>query len=107
MPFLTLLLGLAFPASAESKPKFWSFEKLAAPTVPEVKGEAWIRTPVDSFILAKLNSKNLKPQFEADRYTLIRRVTLGLDHLKLTYRHNSQDVRLTDVFGKVIHDVIA
>jgi len=32
---------------------------------------------------------------------------LGLDHLKLTYRHNSQDVRLTDVFGKVIHDIIS
>lgn len=32
---------------------------------------------------------------------------LGLDHLKLTYRHNSQDVRLTDVFGKVIHNVLA
>jgi hypothetical protein len=30
-----------------------------------------------------------------------------LDHLKLTYRHNSRDVRLTDVFGNVIHDVIA
>ncbi len=32
---------------------------------------------------------------------------LGLDHLKLTYRHNSQDVRLTDVFGNVIHDILA
>ena len=31
---------------------------------------------------------------------------LGLDHLKLTYRHNSRDVRLTDVFGNVIHDII-
>ena len=32
---------------------------------------------------------------------------LGLDHLKLTYRHNSRDVRLTDVFGNVIHDIVA
>ena len=31
---------------------------------------------------------------------------LGLDHLKLTYRHNSRDVRLTDVFGNVVHDII-
>ncbi len=31
---------------------------------------------------------------------------LGFDHLKLTYRHNSRDVRLTDVFGDVIHDII-
>jgi len=32
---------------------------------------------------------------------------LGLDHLKLTYRHNSQDMRLTDVFGKIINDILA
>ena len=32
---------------------------------------------------------------------------LGLDHLQLTYRHNSRDVRLTDVFGNVIHDIVA
>ena len=32
---------------------------------------------------------------------------LGLDHLKLTYRQNSRDVRLTDVFGNVIHDILA
>jgi hypothetical protein len=32
---------------------------------------------------------------------------LGLDHKRLTLRHNSRDVRLTDVFGKVIHEVVA
>ena len=32
---------------------------------------------------------------------------LGIDHLKLTYRQNSQDVRLTDVFGNVIHEIVA
>ena len=32
---------------------------------------------------------------------------LGLDHLQLTYRHNSRDVRLTDVFGNVIHDIVS
>ena len=31
---------------------------------------------------------------------------LGLHHFKLTYRHNSRDVRLTDVFGNVVHDII-
>ena len=33
--------------------------------------------------------------------------SLGLDHLQLTYRYNRRDVRLTDVFGKVIHDIVA
>jgi hypothetical protein len=32
---------------------------------------------------------------------------LGLDHTKLTYRHNGRDFRLTDVAGNVIKDVIA
>ena len=32
---------------------------------------------------------------------------LGLDHEKLTYRHAGRDFRLTDVHGKVLHDIIA
>ena len=32
---------------------------------------------------------------------------LGLDHERLTFRHNSRDVRLTDVFGNVLHEIIA
>ena len=32
---------------------------------------------------------------------------MGIDHEKLTYRHNGRDMRLTDVFGNVIREVIA
>ncbi|MAH76063.1 MAG: sulfatase, partial [Opitutia bacterium TMED102] len=32
---------------------------------------------------------------------------LGLDHERLTFRHNSRDVRLTDVFGNVLHEIVA
>ena len=32
---------------------------------------------------------------------------LGLDHEKLTYRHSGRDFRLTDVSGRVVHDLIA
>jgi arylsulfatase A-like enzyme len=32
---------------------------------------------------------------------------LGMDHEKLTYRHAGRDFRLTDVHGKVVHDIIA
>jgi arylsulfatase A-like enzyme len=31
---------------------------------------------------------------------------LGLDHERLTFRHNSREVRLTDVFGNVVHEII-
>ena len=33
--------------------------------------------------------------------------TLGLDHERLTYRHQGRDFRLTDVYGRVVHDVLA
>ena len=65
LPFI-LLFGLTFAASAEDKPKLWSLERLTAPTVPNEE-DAWARTPIDAFILAKLRAKNLKPQPEADR----------------------------------------
>jgi len=82
LPFI-LLFGLTFTASAEDKPKLWSLERLTAPAVPQEE-DAWARTPIDAFILAKLRSKKLKPQPEADRYTLIRRLTLGLAGLPPT-----------------------
>jgi len=81
-----LAFSAAFTGLAESRPKskLWSLERLTVPTVPAQAKDAWIRTPVDSFIFAKLHSKNLKPQPEADRYTLIRRLTLGLTGLPPT-----------------------
>ena len=82
LPFI-LLFSLTFTASAEDKPKLWSLERLTAPAVPQEE-DAWARTPIDAFILAKLHAKNLKPQPEAARYTLIRRLTLGLTGLPPT-----------------------
>ena len=89
LPFI-LLFGLSFPATAEGAPKLWSLERLASATVPQEKTAAWMRTPIDAFILAKLRSKNLKPQPEADRYTLIRRVTFDLTGLPPTVQEIEQ-----------------
>src|SRR3954469_17577979 len=62
----------------------WAFvpPKKAAP--PEVKMTAWPRNDVDRFILAKLEGNGLSPAPEADRRTLIRRVTLDLTGLPPT-----------------------
>jgi len=60
----------------------WAFEKPARPAVPAVaQGHDWARTPIDSFILARLNKEGLQPSAEADKATLIRRVTLDLTGL--------------------------
>ena len=55
---------------------------MQSPKVPAA-GD-WGRTPIDGFVLSKLHAAKLQPQPEADRYTLIRRLTLGLTGLPPT-----------------------
>src|SRR5882724_11348191 len=59
----------------------WSFVPPVRQAVPSVKAETWIRNPIDQFILAKLEAAGLQPGPEADRRTLIRRVSLDLTGL--------------------------
>lgn len=58
--------------------KHWAFQRPQKPKVPTVVNKAWVRSPIDTFILSVLERKGLKPQPEADRYTLIRRLSLDL-----------------------------
>ncbi len=57
---------------------FWSFKPPVREIPPAVKQEAWVRNPIDQFVLAKLEGKGIKSSPEADRRTLIRRVTFDL-----------------------------
>ena len=56
----------------------WSFVAPVRPALARVKQADWVRNPIDNFILAKLEAEGLKPSPEADRVTLIRRLTLDL-----------------------------
>jgi hypothetical protein len=67
-----------------SKSKHWSFQPIKRPALPAVKDEAWVRNAIDRFILARLEKENLRPSPEADRATLIRRVSLDLTGLPPT-----------------------
>ncbi len=67
-------------AGAEYQPH-WSFLPQQKSEPPKVKDEAWIRSPLDRFVLSKLESAGLKPAPEADRRTLARRVSLDLTGL--------------------------
>ena len=60
------------------KSKHWSFQQIRRPKLPTVKNRAWIRNPIDLFVLAKLESLKLRPSPQADRRTLLRRVSLDL-----------------------------
>ncbi len=58
--------------------KFWSFRPLAQTALPSVRNKEWLRSPLDHFVLARLEKKGLKPVRPADRRTWIRRVTVDL-----------------------------
>jgi len=59
----------------------WAFEKPARAAVPQVQTAGWAKTPIDAFILRRLVKEGLRPSPEADKRTLIRRVTLDLTGL--------------------------
>ncbi len=63
---------------------FWSFIPPTRPALPTVKNDAWVRNPIDKFILSRLERDGLHPSPEADKRILIRRVTLDLTGLPPT-----------------------
>ncbi len=62
----------------EESRKFWAFQKPVRPPLPRVQHADRVRTPIDAFILAKLEEKGLSLAADADRVTLIRRVSIDL-----------------------------
>ncbi len=69
--------------TAEQK-GFWAFQPVKPVNPPAVKNEGWAKTPVDRFILARLEAAGLSPAAPADKRTLIRRVTFDLTGLPPT-----------------------
>ncbi len=66
---------------AEKAKDHWAFQPLKKTTVPEVRDGDWVRTPVDAFVSAKQEVAGLSPSPEANRRTLIRRVSYTLTGL--------------------------
>jgi hypothetical protein len=98
-PLIALILagclGSVRPSSAQGvdpvEPKWtadqrghWAFVPPTRPEPPVVKGRGWVRNPIDAFILASLEVAELPPAPEADRATLIRRLTFDLTGLPPT-----------------------
>jgi len=74
--------GAVWPDSALAGQKdptqHWAFKPPTDPPVPSVRNKGWVRTPVDNFILARLEKEKLKPAREADKVTWLRRLSLDL-----------------------------
>jgi hypothetical protein len=75
--------SVASASRAGNAGRWWSLQPLVYPAVPRVDPRlaGWVRTPIDAFILAKLGEKGFEPGPEADRPTLIRRLTFDLTGL--------------------------
>jgi mono/diheme cytochrome c family protein len=76
--------GVALQERRADDGPWWAIQPLARPGLPAVADPSWVRTPIDAFLLAKLESKGLSPRPEADRRTLIRRLTFDLHGLPPT-----------------------
>jgi hypothetical protein len=62
----------------------WRYRTVVRPPAPAVRRPAWVRNPIDAFILARLESEGLHPAAAADRVALIRRATYDLTGLPPT-----------------------
>src|SRR5947208_394659 len=110
-------MGAPYPGTEESEirnPKseielWWSFQSIKNPTVPSVKNRAWVKSPVDNFILAKLEGNGLTPAPPTDKRTLIRRATFDLIGLPPTPREVEAFLsdNSPDAFAKVVDRLLA
>jgi len=97
-------LGKPKPEYETLKKEHWAFQPLTRPTVPAVKDAAWAKSDVDRFLLARLEAKGLKPVGDADKVTLIRRVTFDLTGLPPTPQET--DAFLADASPKAFEKVV-
>src|SRR2546427_8645054 len=85
--FVQAPLGANDPVEATATDKdlsHWAFQRPVPVAVPQPVHAAWLRTPVDAFVLDRLEKAGLGPASVADRATLLRRVTFDLTGLPPT-----------------------
>jgi hypothetical protein len=76
--FILVVASGAGGSPGGSASSHWAYQPVRNQPPPAVKDEAWVRSPVDRFILAKLEANGLRPSIAADRRTLLRRATYDL-----------------------------
>jgi hypothetical protein len=87
----------------------WAFQMPKEPAVPAVKKKDWVRSPIDAFVLAKLEAAGMVPQAQADRRTLIRRASFDLIGLPPTVEEIDAFVadKSPDAWEKVLDRLLA
>jgi cytochrome c553 len=107
-------MGAPFPTQAGTAertrdPNHWAFQPPAEPPVPTVVNSAWPQSALDQFILAKLEAAGLSPSPQADRRTLIRRVTFDVIGLPPTSEEIDEFLadESPDAFARVVDRLLA
>jgi hypothetical protein len=120
---LLLLFAAAAPALADSIPRqrvasrgteekardHWSFRPVQRARIPTVRQRDWPRSPIDNFLLARLEATNHKPAPSTDKRTLLRRIYLDLIGLPPTPEEQQTflDDASPDAFARVVDRLLA
>src|SRR5262245_33099940 len=108
-PFVESGAAVGQTNSSDAKEQHWSFRPVVKPAEPEVADIGWVKTPVDRFILSKLERAGMKPSPPADKRTLLRRATFDLTGLPPT----PEEIRAfladdsPDAFAQVVDRLLA
>jgi len=105
----TVALGKSNAKYDKLRKEHWAWQPLSAAQVPAVRNTSWAHGDIDRFILSRLEEKELKPVPDADRVTLIRRVTFDLTGLPPAPEEIDTFVadRSANAFEKVVNRLLA
>src|SRR5262249_1124660 len=97
------------PLFTDAQKRFWAFQPTRDVAIPAVRDVGWVRSPIDAFILAKLEEKGLRPAKPADKYALLRRVTFDVTGLPPTPEEIEAFIHddSPDAFARVVDRLLA
>jgi mono/diheme cytochrome c family protein len=93
----------------DTRLEHWAFKAPVRSQLPSVKNKKWVRNAIDNFVLARLEKDKLKPSSEADRVTIIRRLSLDLIGLPPTPKEIDAFIadKSPDAYEKVVERLLA
>jgi len=110
---LTLSAGIVYTAESDIftpvQRSFWSLQPVKKSPIPPVKNQQWVKTPIDSFVLANLEEAGIQPNPPADRLTLLRRATIDMTGLPPTQDEIQQFLsdKSANAWEKVVDRLLA
>ena len=92
----------------DEEKSWWSFQPVTRHEPPAVRNAAWVRTPIDNFILTRLEKEGFEPAPEVDKLTLLRRVTYDLTGLPPTEREIADFLTddSTDAYAELVERLL-